>query len=63
MLVGDLRAQAIYLVIAARDANQLRAKHLGAENLGGFEIRRNKNPGFEAIARSLSGHGVGKVSG
>src|SRR6059058_565077 len=38
MFVGNLRAEAVYLVVAPRNAHQLRAKYLRADDFGGFEI-------------------------
>jgi hypothetical protein len=57
MLIGDLRAQAIDVVVAAVDAHQFRAKHLRAENLGRLEIGRDKNPCLQAFASRLRGDG------
>ena len=62
-LIGDLRAQAIDLVVASGNAYQLRAKNLRAQNLRGLEISRDENYSLEAIARRLRRHRVGQVSG
>ncbi len=62
MFVCNLRAEPVHLVVAARDAHDLRAEHLRAEDLRGLEICRNEDPRLEAIARSLRGDGVGKVA-
>ena len=63
MLISDLRTQAIDLVIAARDAHNLRPVNLGAENLGWLEIGRDEDPRLEAIARGLGRDRVGEVAG
>ena len=63
MLVGDLRAEAIDLIVTAGDAHQLSSVNLGAEHLGRLKIGRNKDPGLEPFSRSLSGHGIGQIAG
>ena len=63
VLVGDLRAQAVHLVVAAGDAHQLRAIHLGAHNLCRLEIGGNEDPGLESVARGLGRDRVRQVAG
>ena len=62
MFVGDLRAQAIDVVVAAVDAHHLRAKHLRAQNFRGLQIRRNKNPRLQTFASRLRRDRVREVS-
>src|SRR5262245_38057084 len=63
MLVGDLRTEAVHMIIVAGDAHDLRTVDLGANNLGGLEIGRNKDTGLESAAGRLCRHRVGQVSG
>src|SRR6185437_5365773 len=62
MLVGNLRAQTVYLVVASGDAHQLGAENLRAKNFRGLEIRRDKDPGFESVARGMRGNGIRQIS-
>src|SRR5581483_3210083 len=52
MLVGNLRAKAVDVIVAARDADQRRAINLRAEHLGRLEISGNKDPRLKSLARS-----------
>jgi len=61
--VGNLRAQAVDVVVIAIDANQGCAVDLGVENLGGLKIGRHQDEGFEAQACGLRGNCVGQVAG
>ncbi len=61
--IGDLRAEAIDVVVVAIDAHQRRAVDLGVENLGRLEIGGDKDEGLEAETRGVRSNGVGKVAG
>ena len=61
--VGDLRAQPVHLVVAARDAHQLRAENLRADNFCRLKIGRNKDHRFESIARGLGRHRIRQIAG
>ena len=61
--VGDLRAEAIDVVVVAVDAHDARAVDGSVQNLGGLEIGGNKDAGVEALLRGLRGHGIGKIAG
>ena len=63
MLLGDLRAQAIHLVVIAGDANEARAVNLRGQNFRRLDIGGNENPGLKAAARGLRGDGVGEIAG
>ena len=63
VLVGNLRAEAIHLVIAAGNSHQLCTENLGDDDFCLLEIRGNKDPAFESVARGLSGRGVCKIPG
>ena len=63
MLVGDLRAETVDLIVVAGDAHDLRAEHVGPENLCGLEIGGDEDPGLQSFARGVCGDGVGQVSG
>ena len=60
--IGDLRAQAIDVVVAAVDAHQLRAKHLRAQNLRRLEIGWNEDPGFQSFAGRLRSHRIRQIA-
>src|ERR1700745_1912332 len=62
MLGGDLRAQAVDLIVVSGDANNLGAEDVRAENLCRLKIGRNEDPRLQAFARSVCGNGVGQVS-
>ena len=62
MFVGNLRAEAVYLVVAPRNAHQLRAEYLRADDFGGFEIGGDENPGAEPVAGRLRCDGVRQIS-
>src|SRR5581483_2786745 len=62
VLVGDLRAEAINLVVAAGNADELCAEYLGPDNLGLLKVGWDENPAFESVARRLCGRGVSKIT-
>src|SRR5207247_10603482 len=62
MFVGHWRAEAVYLVVAPRNAHQLRAEYLRADDFGGFEIGGDENPGAEPVAGRLRCDGVRQIS-
>ena len=53
MLVGNLRAEAIHVIVAAVDAHDFGAEHLGAKNFCGLEIGGNEDPGLQSFASRL----------
>ena len=61
--VGDLRAEAIDVVVVAVDAHDARAVDGGVQDFGGLEIGGNEDAGVEALLRGLRGNGVGKIAG
>ena len=61
--LGNLRAEAIHMVIVTIDANQRCSIDLGVEDLGRFKIARHENVGLQAKARGVRGDGVGKIAG
>ena len=63
VFVRDLRAQPIHLVVAARNANQLRAINLRAQNFCRLKICGNEDPRFESVARRLRRNRIGKIPG
>src|SRR5581483_12364513 len=63
MLIGNLRAEAVYMVVVASNADDLRSVNLRSNDLGGFQIGRNEDAGLEAAARSLGGNCIGQVAG
>src|SRR5262249_37474899 len=62
-LVGDLRAQAVDVVVVAVDADDAAAVNGGVQHFGGLEIRREEDGGVEALLRALGGNGIGEVAG
>src|SRR5207244_10754092 len=62
MLVGKLRAVADYLVVAPRNAHQLRGEYLRGDDFGGFEIGGDENPGAEPDAGRLRCDGVRQIT-
>src|SRR5215472_2442787 len=63
MLIGNLRAQAVYVVIVAANADNARAEDLGPQDLGRLEVGGDKDACFEAPARGLRRDRVGQVPG
>ena len=63
MFFGNLRAQAVHLIVIAGDAYNFRAKNVGSQNFCRLEVRRDKDPGLESLAGSVCGHGIRQVSG
>src|SRR5260370_26909759 len=63
MLVRDLRAETVYVVVIAVNANDARAVDLSAQYLGRFEIGGNEDAGLEASACRLCRDRVGQVAG
>ncbi len=61
-LFGNLRAQAVHLVVVASDAHHIRAENLRAQNLRRLQVGRNKDPGFQTKARRVRCHCVRQVS-
>src|SRR6185369_6677520 len=61
MLVRYLRAQPVYLIVAAGNPDQLCPKDLCAYNFRRLKIGRNKNPALQTIASRLCRCSVGKV--
>ena len=59
---ADLRAEAIHLIVISGDADQARAEDLRAQHLGRLEIGGDEDPGLEAHARGLRGHGIGQIA-
>ncbi len=62
ILVCDLRAEAVYVVVIAVNAHDLRSIDLGAQNFGRLKIGRNENARFEAGASRLRGNRIGQVA-
>src|SRR5437763_16885962 len=61
MFVRYLRAEPVYLIVAAGNPNQLCPEDLCANNFRRLKISRDKNPALQTIARGLRRGGVGKV--
>jgi len=61
--VGDLRAEAIDVVVVAVDADDAGAVDGSVEDFSGFEIGGNEHAGVETLLRGLRSDGVGEVAG
>ena len=62
VVIGDLRAEAVHLIVAAGNTHEFCPKDLRADNFRLLKISRNENPAFESVARGLRRRGVGKIS-
>src|SRR5260221_11228537 len=63
MLVGNLRAKAVYVIIIAGNTAKRRAIDLRAPPFGWLQVGRDEDTCFKAGAGSLRGDGVGQVAG
>ena len=61
--VGDLRAEAIDVIVVAVDAHDARAVDGGVEHFGGLEVGGDEDAGVETLLRGLRGDGVGEIAG
>src|SRR6266851_4424332 len=61
--VGDLRAEAVDVIVVAVDAHDARAIDGGVEHLGGLEVGGNEDARVEALLSGLRGDGVGEIAG
>src|SRR6202030_2153917 len=61
--VGNLRAQAIHVIVVAVDAHDARAIDRGVEDFGRLEVRGNEDAGIETLLRGLRSDGVGEIAG
>src|SRR6202008_778740 len=60
--VGDLRAEAVDVIVVAVDAHDARAVDGSVEHFGRLEIGGNKYTGVESLLRGLRSDGVRKIS-
>src|SRR5437016_13592320 len=61
--VGDLRAQAIHMIVVPVNAHDARAVDGGIENFRGLQVGGNEDAGVESFLRGLSCNGVGQSAG
>src|SRR5690242_5839195 len=61
VLVGNLGAEAVYVVIIAVDANQPRAIDLRVQNLCRLKLSRNQDAGLDAQTSGLRGNRVCQI--
>src|SRR5207245_9769573 len=60
--VGNLRAEAIDVIVVAVDAHDARAINGRVQYFGGFEIGRDEDADVKALLCGLRGDGVGQVA-
>ena len=63
MLVGNLRTQAVHVIVIAGNADDLCSVNLRSKDLGGFQIGRNEDASFESATGSLGRDCIGQVAG
>jgi hypothetical protein len=63
VLLGDLRTEAVAVVVVAVDSNEIRAVDLCIQDLRRFEIGGYEDVGLEAKARRARSDRVGQVAG
>ena len=61
-LVRDLCAQPIYVVVIAADADEMRTKDRGSQNLAEFEIVRDEHVALETKPRCVRRDAVGEIA-
>src|SRR5437660_8874993 len=61
--VGNLRAQAIHMIVVPVNAHDARAVDRGVENFRRFKVGGNEDAGVESLLRGLCGNGVGEIAG
>ena len=61
--IRHLRAQAIHIVVVARDGQDRRVEDRGSEQLAGFEIVGNEHAAVDAEAGGVCRHAVRQVAG
>ena len=62
VFAGDLRAEAVDLVVVALDAHHVRAVHERVEHLALLQVGGNEDVGVEAGGGGIGGHRVGKIA-
>ena len=62
-LVRNLRAEPIDLVVAPRDADDLRSEHIRTQNLRRLQVGRDKYPSLESLSRRMCRHGIRQIPG
>src|SRR6202030_3371649 len=62
MLVGNLRTEAVDLIVVAGDAYDLCAEDVRTQNLRGLKIRWNKDPSLETFAGGMRSYGISQIA-